>query len=81
VLVPQPEQNTSSQDVPASSSARIVGDHSISRPRASWSFHRWTTASGSARSLLGASLDVESAGANPHGDHYPAAGRRSRSIG
>jgi hypothetical protein len=30
-LVPQPGQNTSSQGVPASSAARIVGDHNMSR--------------------------------------------------
>jgi hypothetical protein len=32
-LVPQPGQKTSSQGVPPSSAARIVGDHSMSRPR------------------------------------------------
>jgi hypothetical protein len=32
-LVPQPGQKTSSQGVPASSAALIVGDHSMSRPR------------------------------------------------
>jgi hypothetical protein len=48
-LVPQPGQNTSSHGVPASRAARIVGDHSVSRPAASCSFHRSTTAFASAR--------------------------------
>jgi hypothetical protein len=42
-LVPQPGQNTSSHGVPESSAARIVGDH-MSRPAASRSFQRSTTA-------------------------------------
>jgi hypothetical protein len=47
-----PGQNTSSHGVPASSAARIVGDHGMSRPSASWSFHRWMAASASARAAL-----------------------------
>jgi hypothetical protein len=43
-LVPQPEQNTSSQGVSASSAARIVGDHSMTRPVASRRFQRSTRA-------------------------------------
>jgi hypothetical protein len=54
LLVPQPGQNTSSHGVPASSAARIVGDHNMSRPRASWSFHRWMTVFASARTALSA---------------------------
>jgi putative tryptophan/tyrosine transport system substrate-binding protein len=34
-----------SHGVPANSAARIVGDHSMSRPRASCSFQRWMTTS------------------------------------
>jgi hypothetical protein len=39
-LLPQPGQNTSSHGVPAIRAARIAGDHSMSRPSASWSFQR-----------------------------------------
>ena len=39
-LVPHPGQKTSSQGVPASSAARIVGDHSMSRPVGRRRFHR-----------------------------------------
>jgi hypothetical protein len=39
-LVPQREQNKSSHGLPAISAARIVGDHNMSRPAATWSFRR-----------------------------------------
>jgi pimeloyl-ACP methyl ester carboxylesterase len=40
--------------VPASTAARIVSDHSMSWPRASWSFHRWMTASAAAPTMVSA---------------------------
>jgi hypothetical protein len=53
-LVPQPGQKTSSQGVPASSAARIVGDHSMSRPVAKRRFQRSTTSSASRRAARSA---------------------------
>jgi hypothetical protein len=64
-LVPRPGQNTSSQGLPASRAARIVGDQSISRLRASWSFQRWTTASASARAALSAASRLKPACRGP----------------
>ncbi len=54
--VPHPGQNTSSQGVSASSAARMVGDQSMSRPSASCSSQRSTTALASARAALSAAL-------------------------
>jgi hypothetical protein len=71
-LVPQPGQETSSQGVPASSAARIAGDHSMSRPVASRRFQRSRTSSasrarGAVRLQLGGTcLDVESSCPNAH---------------
>src|SRR5262249_25938213 len=77
-LVRQPGQNTSSHGLPASSAARIVGDHSMSLPAASCSFQRSTTALASAGAgpvvspALGAGLDVEPPRLHPHhGPHSP----------
>jgi hypothetical protein len=44
-LVPQPGQKTSSEGVPAINAARIVGDHSMSRPVARRRFQRSMTSS------------------------------------
>jgi hypothetical protein len=56
----------------------MVGDHSMSRPAASCSFQRSTTALASARGpvggvVLGAGLDVEPSCTNPHGADYQLA--------
>jgi hypothetical protein len=48
-LVPQPGQNTSSHGVPATSAARMVGDHSMSRPVARRRFQRSMTSAASRR--------------------------------
>jgi hypothetical protein len=48
-LVPHPGRKTSSHGVPATSAARMVGDHSMSRPVASRRFQRSTTSSASRR--------------------------------
>ena len=53
-LVPQPGQNTSSHGVPATSAARMVGDHRISRPVAKRRFQRSTTSSASVRAARSA---------------------------
>jgi hypothetical protein len=53
-LVPQPGQKTSSHGVPATSAARIVGDHSMSRPVARRRFQRSMTSSASRRATLSA---------------------------
>jgi hypothetical protein len=53
-LVPHPGQKTSSQGVPASNAARIVGDQSMSRPVANLRFQLSTTASASACAALSA---------------------------
>jgi hypothetical protein len=48
-LVPQPGQKISSHGVPATRAARIVGDHSMSRPVAKRRFQRSMTSSGCAQ--------------------------------
>jgi hypothetical protein len=74
--VPQPGQRMWSDGVTASSAARIVGDHSMSRPRTSCSLERWMTTSGlGARGFAsavppGAGLDVELTRPHPHGDPH-----------
>ncbi len=69
-LVPQPGQKTSSQGLPASNAARIVGGHSMSRPRASWSFHRCNFGVGARSLIRGVALEtrlhVEPPCPNPH---------------
>jgi hypothetical protein len=51
---PHPGQKISSQGVPASSAAGIVGDHSISRPVASRRFQRSMTSSATMRAARSA---------------------------
>jgi hypothetical protein len=81
-LVPQPGQKTSSQGVPASSAARIVGDHSIvaagcQAPIRAINDEFGLFARGPIRlELGGASLDVESSVRTPIRDH-PLCCRRS----
>jgi hypothetical protein len=61
---------TSSHGVLAISAARIVGDHSISRPAASCSFQRSTTPSASARAARSAACRLAlilMPGPDPHG--------------
>jgi hypothetical protein len=82
-LVPQPGQKTSSHGVPASSAARIVGDHNMSRTAASCSFQRSIRVA-SARGFVGgepggAGFDVEPSCTYPHGRSIGHLARRSRS--
>jgi hypothetical protein len=71
VRVPQLRQSTSSHSRPAISAARIVGDHSISRPAARCSFRRSITDFSSARGAIGElspciGANVEPARPDPH---------------
>jgi hypothetical protein len=72
----------SSHGVPAISAARIVGDHSISRPAAICSFQRSTNTLRFRNAIgflpLGVDADVEPARPDPHGGIIRSGVRRAK---